>query len=307
MKPKIALIADVPGWAFDVNERDMAKYMSRSFDFEHYYITGWDKPDAWSVDMAFLPYHKWKIRDQMAGMKFFGSLRSRHFTPQYPGEITQEDVDFVNRCSGFHVVTQDNYKELWPHCPHIVYLTNPVDMDRFPKASEVKDPVCCWNGNAGHGQIKDVKGFYGILGPATNNTGIRFNVAEYNTCRKAPDEMPEFYQQSSIALCASMYEGASNSVMEAMASGLAVIATDVGNHSEMSQSMFECYGDSGIMIVDRSVEAFVDAIELLKANPARIKEMGELNRKEIQERWSWEAWAGRYIDAFNDALERDVV
>jgi hypothetical protein len=226
-----------------------------------------------------------------------------------PGEISSEDADFVNRCAGFHVVTQENYNEMISVFPHIKYLTNPVNMERFTKASGVMWPVCCWNGNAGHAkhELYDVKGFYTIVGPACDKAGVRLNVAEYNMCRRPPDEMPEFYQQSYIALCASMYEGASNSVMEAMASGLAVIATDVGNHSEMSQSMFECYGDSGIMIVDRSVEAFVDAIELLKANPARIKEMGELNRKEIQERWSWEAWAGRYIDAFNDALERDVV
>ncbi len=38
VKPKVLLTCDVPGWAFDVNLRDMAEYLKDDFDFEHWYV-----------------------------------------------------------------------------------------------------------------------------------------------------------------------------------------------------------------------------------------------------------------------------
>jgi glycosyltransferase involved in cell wall biosynthesis len=113
--------------------------------------------------------------------------------------------------------------------------------------------------------------------------------------------MPGFYRRSSVALCASLYEGASNSVMEAMAAGLAVIATDVGNHGEMVESQRKHLGDTGILLVERNPEAFAEALRSL--TPARMREMGRLNREEIAARWSWDAWRDRYVEFFRSAID----
>ena len=121
-------------------------------------------------------------------------------------------------------------------------------------------------------------------------------MAEYTTSRLTPEEMPAFYRKASVYLCASLYEGASNSVMEAMAAGLAVVATDVGNHREMVESQIRHLGDTGILLVDRTPDAFAQALDALKADPGRAQEMGKLNSREIKERWSWTAWKGRYRD-----------
>ena len=114
--------------------------------------------------------------------------------------------------------------------------------------------------------------------------------------------MNDFYCQSNVALCASDYEGASNSVMEAMASGLAVIATDVGNHREMMESQLANLGETGIMLVDRTPEAFADALRELDVCPDKVSSMGMANHTEIVERWSWDAWRDRYMCFWGMAL-----
>jgi glycosyltransferase involved in cell wall biosynthesis len=206
--------------------------------------------------------------------------------------------------AGWHVVTRQSEKLLSERFPgKIVYLTNPVDMDRFPEPTAIGDRlIASWNGNANHASgERDVKGFNSVVRPACEAAGAELRFAEYTTCRLPREAMPAFYRRANVALCASSYEGASNSVMEAMASGLAVIATDVGNHREMMESQIEHLGASGMVLIkERSVEAFADALKAL--TPARALEMGALNRQEIAERWSWTAWAPRYREFFSRVL-----
>ncbi len=305
-KPKALLICDVPGWAFDVNMRDMAAYLGDRFDFDFWYVVNYKPdqpdnplPDLGAYDVIYNLYHRWPINHLLPWDRTVGSLRARWFVPETPGPATQADVDLVNEHRAFHVVTRENYDEIEGRCPNLFYLTNPVNMRRFPEPAAVKDcVVACWNGNARHynAMWQDVKGFHPIIQPACRKAGVDLEFAEYNTNRLSPAEMPAFYQKANVTLSASLYEGSSNSVMEGMASGHAVISTPVGNILEMRDSQVEHLGASGIIIVERSVEAFAEALEGLKADPARVIEMGELNRREIAARWSWEAWADRYAE-----------
>lgn len=94
----------------------------------------------------------------------------------------------------------------------------------------------------------------------------------------------------------------SNSVMEAMAAGHAVICTDTGNHREMRDSQILNLGDTGIVLVERSEAALTAALRHLAACPDHVLEMGRLNRREIAERWSWEVWRERYREFVELAL-----
>lgn len=306
-KPRVALIADVPDWAFDVNERDWAEYCKDEFDFSHLYVTEartWPDLDQ-KYDAVFVPYHRWPIGDRLPWKKSLGSLRCSYFIPEHPGPPSAADIHLVNQFRGYHVVTSSVFAQLRRSCPNAVYLTNPVAMQRFPTTTAITNKIVCeWNGNAKHFNAAglDVKGYTTLIEPATRHAGIELIIAEYNTRRIAASAMPAFYHGANVALCASMYEGASNSVMEAMASGLAVISTDVGNMREMRDSQILNLGDSGILLVERTVDAFVTALEELRADPNRATYMGRLNRTEIEQRWSWEVWARRYTSFLRMAL-----
>jgi glycosyltransferase involved in cell wall biosynthesis len=304
-RPRGILVADVPGWAFDQNNDDAIEYCSDYFDLSKFYMVDLNSlPNRWDCDFIFCPWHRalghFKNRTKL------GSLRSQWFDTSRPAPPAHGDIDLVNRCAGFHVVTRGVYDSLKEHCPGVVYLTNPVNTRRFPRATAVdKEIVCCWNGNAQHssaGNGTDAKGFYSIVVPACSNAGVKLAMAEYHTNKLRPHQMPRFYQRANVALCASAFEGASNSVMEAMASGLAVIVTDVGNHREMHESMLRHHGDSGMLIIGRDVNSFAEAISSL--TPKRALEMGAINRQEIQERWSWDAWRDRYLDFYSMAVRK---
>ena len=297
-KPLVLLLADVRGWAFDINLRDLASYLP-SYEFDFWYVIEKGKvawPDTEEFQAIYVPYHRWKLR-KLPWEKALGSMRSRWFTPEKPVPAGEPEYRIVNAYRAFHAVSQEVYDELKPHCPNVCYLTNPVNMRRFPNPTMVRDRVIAsWNGNAKHINAAglDVKGFYSIVQPACSMAAVPLSYAEYHTRRLAPRAMPQFYRESNLCLSASAYEGASNSVMEAMAAGQALITTDVGNHREMRDSQLKHLGETGIILVDRTAEGFKAALDELKDNPKKVVRMGELNRQEIIARWSWDFWAERY-------------
>ena len=307
-KPRVLLVADVRGWAFDQNEQDMAKYLKADFDFDFWYVSDYQKdgvlPDFGLYDAVFVPYHRWGIDDVLPWDRLLGSLRARWFAPEAPGPATDADVALVNQFRGFHVVTRDNFDDIKDRCPGAVYLTNPIDMTRFPEPGQYDEVVACWSGNARHYNSlhQDVKGFHPIVKPACRKAGVPLVYAEYHTNRLTFEEMPAFYRKANIVLCASLYEGASNSVMEAMASGCAAILTPVGNAVEMHEKQMARFGRSGIVLVERDEDVFVETLLALKDKPGLVKEMGLLNRQSIQDDWSWERWAPGYRDFFRMAM-----
>jgi hypothetical protein len=89
------MIADVRGWAFDINERDMAEYLPE-FDFDFHYTGESDTlPDMSKYDFAFAPYHRWGLQDALNGTPILGSLRSADLDPQRPGVVPWNDKEWL--------------------------------------------------------------------------------------------------------------------------------------------------------------------------------------------------------------------
>jgi ubiquinone/menaquinone biosynthesis C-methylase UbiE len=290
-------LADVKGWAFDQNLQDMAEHLPE-FDFDFWYVADrapW--PDTDQYDGIYVPFHRWpNVNKVLPYHKALGSLRSCWFDPRTPTPPTAANIALVNRYKAYHTVVQANCDELKPFCPQVSYLTNPVNMARFPKATPIRNRVIAsWNGNARHAYSDD-KGFRTIVQPACQVAQLPLEFAEFHTKRLAPADMPAFYLKGNLALCASKYEGASNSIMEAMAAGQGLISTAVGNVPEMRESQLKHFGDSGIVLVERDVQAFIRALQELQKDPDRVARMGQLNRAEIEARWSWSAWRDRYAE-----------
>lgn len=309
-KPKLLLLADVRGWAFDQNLKDMAEYLGDEFDATIAYVVEFGPyhhraPRFSQYDVVFAPYYRWGIERLLPWDRTLGSLRAQWLFPERRRPPEKEEFDFVNRYVAFHMVTAQNYEEYREHCPGVVSLTNPVNMRRFPEPTRVTDIVVAeWNGNARHDNLarEDVKGFMSIVQPACKAAGVPLAVAEYYTSRRSPEAMPSFYRQANVAVCASLYEGASSSTMEGMASGLALLATDVGNHREMRDSQLAQYGETGILLLERDVTTFTRVLMALRANSKRVARMGEINRMEIQRAWSWDVWEDRFAAFFRTPL-----
>lgn len=83
-------------------------------------------------------------------------------------------------------------------------------------------------------------------------------------------DIPEYLQSSSVYLCTSTHESSPLSVWEAMATGLPIISSDVGDlHSIVGDSR------SGIVLKNRNAQSYVNAILRLRNNDELRKKWGQ--------------------------------
>jgi glycosyltransferase involved in cell wall biosynthesis len=108
--------------------------------------------------------------------------------------------------------------------------------------------------------------------------------------------VPELLSVSDVCVLSSKAEGFSNSVLEYMAAGRPVVATDVGGAQEAVAD-----GVTGYLVAAGDDERMADRITSLLANPAVASAMGERGRKLVAERFSCEIQLSRTEELY-DAL-----
>ncbi|CAF0694360.1 glycosyltransferase family 4 protein [Candidatus Methylacidithermus pantelleriae] len=105
------------------------------------------------------------------------------------------------------------------------------------------------------------------------------------------DQVNEVYNRASVFALASIEDGFSLAVLEAMASGLPVIVTENTGAADMVDP-----GVNGFVVPIRSPERIGEAIEKLYRDPDRRRWMGENAARKAREKMSWEAYARRLIE-----------
>lgn len=105
--------------------------------------------------------------------------------------------------------------------------------------------------------------------------------------RLSRPDLIKLYRQSSILISASQFESFGGVLMEAMASGLAVIATDVGGCREL-------VGETGQLIPVGRIDKLATAIDYYINQPARIARLGKKARLRIQQHFNTQTIASRY-------------
>ena len=88
------------------------------------------------------------------------------------------------------------------------------------------------------------------------------------TGRVSPEQMPELYENAHIYVSATMQEGMSNAMLEAMASGLPIVTT-------RCEGVEELIDGNGIVLDDAEPESFAAAIKSLSSNPDKYQMMSE--------------------------------
>lgn len=92
------------------------------------------------------------------------------------------------------------------------------------------------------------------------------------------DDVAALMAAADLVVHPSHEEGFSNTILEAMAAGKAVVATDVGGIPEEVEE-----GVTGILVPPRSPERLAEAMLSLLENPARAREMGDAGRKRVRD------------------------
>ena len=89
------------------------------------------------------------------------------------------------------------------------------------------------------------------------------------------------YPMFDLYVAASQKEGLPMSLVEAMAAGLPVVATDVPGHRDVV-----VHGETGMLVPPGDTTALAEAVASLVSDPARCKAMGERGRWRVHEEFA---------------------
>jgi sugar transferase (PEP-CTERM/EpsH1 system associated) len=112
-------------------------------------------------------------------------------------------------------------------------------------------------------------------------------------------DVPEVMRGLNCFALPSLVEGVSNTILEAMASGLPVVATSVGGNADLVVD-----GETGLIVPSGRAQALVPALLALAGNPGRAAEMGRRGRMVAVERFSLPAMVAAYQDVYDRVLGR---
>lgn len=141
-------------------------------------------------------------------------------------------------------------------------------------------------------------------GPLRADLGVlarSLGIAEACDFAGACPDMPAAYRALDLFVLPSIAEGISNTVLEAMASGLPVVATDVGGNPELVTD-----GVTGTLVPPRMPSALADAMADTVSQPSVAVCRGQAGREVAVKRLSLAAMAGRYTSVYDDLLAERV-
>ncbi|WP_232664327.1 glycosyltransferase family 4 protein [Pseudonocardia sp. TRM90224] len=121
-------------------------------------------------------------------------------------------------------------------------------------------------------------------------TAVRDHLPEWTKLlgTREPGEMAAEYAQADIFCLPSWWEAMPLSVLEAMSSGLPVVATDVGDIARAVE-----HGRTGTVVPPKDPERLADALEKLIRDPQARRRMGEAGRERVEHHFSADVTAER--------------
>jgi glycosyltransferase involved in cell wall biosynthesis len=113
------------------------------------------------------------------------------------------------------------------------------------------------------------------------------------------NDVPKILREINISVLPSLSESFSNTVLESMANGLPVVATNVGGNPELILD-----GSSGILVPPRDARALAGAMTQLLESPELAKRLGEAAREKVIKEFSLECTMGRTERLYMTLLEK---
>jgi glycosyltransferase involved in cell wall biosynthesis len=112
------------------------------------------------------------------------------------------------------------------------------------------------------------------------------------------DNLPDFYNRADVFVLPSISESFGQVLLEAMSSGLPIIASRVGGIPETVK-----HGVGGLLIEPENSGAIVAAVRTLAKDKALRTSMAAHNLKLATQSFQWSTVAQQYEKLFSDAIE----
>lgn len=196
----------------------------------------------------------------------------------------------------------------------IAVIPNGVDVRRFRPTDELTrvGPLrVLFSGNLTRRKGADLlPKIARLAGPDVEihyTTGARAGMADPRWAGLHPvgrlpyEEMPALYRQFDALLLPTVREGMSLALLEAMASGLAVVASDAASNPELIAE-----GVGGFLCPPGEPDAYAAALCRLAADRDLVRRMGAHNRRVVEQRYMVERMVAGYRGVFEQVLGRPL-
>jgi glycosyltransferase involved in cell wall biosynthesis len=112
-------------------------------------------------------------------------------------------------------------------------------------------------------------------------------------------DLPAIYADSDVVALTSVNEGTPVALIEAMASGRPVVATDVGGVSDVVH-----HGETGIVVESENADALTAAVRALLTDAAKRERFGAAGRPSVRERFDKRRLIDDVTRLYNDLLKQ---
>ena len=113
------------------------------------------------------------------------------------------------------------------------------------------------------------------------------------------EDVPEQLRGFDVFALPSRAEGISNTILEAMATGLPTVVTDVGGNPELVRD-----GETGWLVPSADPAALAEGLARYVENPALAREHGASGRARAEREFSLTAMVERYLSVYDRATRR---
>jgi L-malate glycosyltransferase len=120
--------------------------------------------------------------------------------------------------------------------------------------------------------------------PKLERQARSFNVQDRVIFTGQRNDVPKLLEEVDLSVLPSLSEGLSNSLLEAMAAGVPVVATNVGGNPEIIED-----GRTGILVPARDPAALSAAMIRILESPSLARQFGEAGRARVTSHFSLES------------------
>lgn len=140
---------------------------------------------------------------------------------------------------------------------------------------------------------------YGQLENKIRGWAAEYGVSDLTELKIDPSNIAELLDSADVYLSSSLFEGTSNSIMEAMNAALPVVATNVGDNACLIQNGF-----GGYIIRPKCPKDISDALLDLLQNPSLREKMGIYNLKRLKDCYSVEKFRESYLSLIDQTIKK---
>ncbi|RPI22786.1 MAG: glycosyltransferase family 1 protein [Chloroflexota bacterium] len=137
----------------------------------------------------------------------------------------------------------------------------------------------------------------GVLGPALQAQAREAGLEGQIHFLGNRSDVPELLAASDYFILPSLWEGLPMALIEAMASGLPIIATDVSGARQVMDS-----GETGILVPPGNADELRNAIVQMLANPLKAQAMGAAARRHVEAAYSAQKQVSEHMALYKREL-----